>query len=129
MLPGNATDIMVESLVNDMLTKTKLEFLPENELTDVVTDFVQNYEKDAIQNYLDTSLKATKTLLKDQLNAQLENDEEWKTEITRAKETRFDQYASHHAPRTVTHGTAPPKEDLEGQKTTKKRLEEVKNYT
>lgn len=112
LLPDRSEDLLVESLVHDMLTKTKLEFLPENEFVDIVTDFVHNNEKDAIQTYLNNTLQRTKVAVAQILENNLENDENIKKEIMKAKELRCEEYASIHAPRTITHGTAPPKNEF-----------------
>lgn len=112
MLPDRNEDLLVESLVHDLLTKTQLEFLPENEFVDIVSDFVHNNEKDAIQVYLNNNMVRTKAAVTQVLQSNFDDDDAIKDEILKAKEARCEEYASGHAPRTITHGTAPPKNDF-----------------
>lgn len=46
----------VEQLVNELLTKSRLSFFPENEFTDSIQKFVEKDDKDALEKFIQQSL-------------------------------------------------------------------------
>ncbi|KAJ3332673.1 hypothetical protein HDU91_003058 [Kappamyces sp. JEL0680] len=104
---------MVESLVTEMLKMTKLDFLPENEFADIVTGYVHNPEKEAIPTYVSDTINYIRTQLTDVLSENLENEERLKRVMFEAKENRVAEYASRHSARTIVHGQAAPKTDVD----------------
>lgn len=72
-----------------MLNKTKLTFLPENQLTDVVSDFVSKEDNTLISKYLTDSIEETRRLIDDTLQIDIDDDAKLAASILKAKEHRF----------------------------------------
>ncbi len=127
-IPGNPEDTMVESLVNDMLQMTKLDFLPENEFADIVTGYVQNPEKDAIPTYVEDTITYVRNQMTTSLPMDLDNDVKLKQDMLDAKEQRVAEYASKFASKTIIPGIPKPKDDVNFDLMESKHLEDVRTF-
>ncbi|KAJ3053886.1 Double-strand break repair protein mre11a, partial [Rhizophlyctis rosea] len=89
-IPEKLENFRVEDLVMEILNAQNLEIFPENELGDAVRQFVEKDDKDAIKEFVDTSLVRTRAYLKERPGALV--DEEFRKEVTKEKQSRVEQF-------------------------------------
>lgn len=120
-LPEKLEETMVETLVTEFLQAQKLDIFPENELTDIISDFVVKQDKDSIQQFLDKTLENTKKMLGD-----VAYDDTLDDHIREVKQSRASTYARKNGTRAVAVSSVQlPTTFSVGAKSVRVRVEDV----
>ncbi|KAJ3270534.1 Double-strand break repair protein mre11a [Terramyces sp. JEL0728] len=90
-LPENVEETVVEDFIADYLNAHKLEIIPENQFTDVIEDFIQKQDKEAISTFIDDTITKTREMI--ELDENLEVPR-LKRIIKNVKEQRAEEYSN-----------------------------------
>lgn len=105
-VPERLDALRVEDLVGELLGRN-LELLPENELADVIQQFVEKDDKHAVSSFIDRSLQRTKRRFQDEGergHVQDLSDDYVKRRATADKEHWYNAYAREMRGRTSQPG-------------------------